>query len=55
MTQVVCRIPKSEWIARYGGQALLDREGFKVVPCNNCDDPICHGWRVVRREDKANG
>ena len=39
-----------EWIERYGGQALLDREGFDVVPCNGeCGDLICHGWRVQRK------
>lgn len=52
-----------EWIARYGGQQLLAKlvalhnEGqsdFDVVPCTNCDDPICHGWRVVPREKGDN-
>jgi hypothetical protein len=43
-------MPKHEWIEMYGGQALLDAEGFDVVRCWRCDDPICHGWRVVRRE-----
>jgi hypothetical protein len=40
-------LTKDEWIARYGGQDLLDREGLIVIPClAECDDPICHGWRV---------
>lgn len=43
------RFSKAEWIEQYGGQALLDREGFEVVPCVNCDDSICHGWRVQKR------
>ena len=42
-------LTKEEWIRCYGGQELLDREGFDVVPCTNCDDGICHGWRVVPR------
>lgn len=46
-------IPKSEWIERYGGQALLDAEGFDVVPCENCDDKICHGWRVQSKEQNV--
>lgn len=46
MEQKVHLISKAEWIARYGGQALLDQEGFEVIPCNHCQDPICHGWRV---------
>lgn len=42
------RISKERWIVMYGGQELLDAEGFQVVPCGaNCDDSICHGWRVV--------
>jgi hypothetical protein len=41
------RIPLPEWITRYGGQELLDREGLEVLPCGEeCDDRICHGWRV---------
>ena len=40
---------RAEWIERYGGQALLDREGLAVVPCGaDCADVICHGWRVVK-------
>lgn len=44
-------LTRDEWIQRYGGQALLDREGFDVVPCDpaTCDDSICHGWRVVAK------
>lgn len=41
---------KAKWIERYGGQSVLDREGFDVVPCVDCGDSICHGWRVVPRE-----
>lgn len=44
-------LPKDEWIALYGGQAVLDAEGFDVVPCGtDCEDSVCHGWRVVRKE-----
>lgn len=39
-------LSKEEWIGRYGGQALLDSEGFEVVRCVKCDDRICCGWRV---------
>lgn len=39
-------LTKARWIEGYGGQDLLDREGFEVVPCIDCDDAICHGWRV---------
>ena len=47
------KLTKDEWIERYGGQALLDADGFDVVPCVNCDDSVCHGWRVAPniRED----
>lgn len=45
------KLTKMEWIERYGGQELLDCEGFDVVPCfASCDDPICHGWRVVKKD-----
>lgn len=44
------KLTKAQWIEQYGGQAVLDREGFDVVPCVDCGDSICHGWRVVRRE-----
>ena len=43
------KLTKEEWVARYGGQALLDREGLEVVPCLDCRDSICHGWRVRKR------
>jgi hypothetical protein len=43
------KLTKRQWIERYGGQELLDREGFDVVPCEQCDDSVCHGWRVVPR------
>ncbi len=41
-------LPKWKWIEMYGGQALLDKEGFEVIPCDpkKCDDSVCHGWRV---------
>jgi hypothetical protein len=44
-------VSKLEWIEMYGGQAVLDREGFEVVPCDptKCSDHICHGWRVQRK------
>lgn len=44
------KLTREQWVERYGGQALLDREGFDVVPCFSCNDPICHGWRVQRKE-----
>lgn len=46
MTDEVMRLSKQQWIEKYGGQQLLDREGFEVVPCVGCKDSICHGWRV---------
>jgi hypothetical protein len=39
-------VSKSEWIEMYGGQAQLDRLGLEVIPCVDCGDSICHGWRV---------
>lgn len=40
-------LTKEEWIKKYGGQELLDKEGFEVVPCDDtCTDSVCHGWRV---------
>lgn len=42
-------ITKDEWKQLYGGQMLLDAEGFDVVACYDCDDSICHGWRVIPR------
>lgn len=42
-------LSKKEWIKRYGGQELIDSEGFEVVPCVKCDDHICHGWKVQRK------
>ncbi len=47
MTQKV-NLTKEEWIERYGGAALLKVEGFTVVPCVDCTDSICHGWKVER-------
>lgn len=44
------KITKAAWIIRYGGQSLLDAEGFEVVPCENCTDTICHGWKVQRKQ-----
>lgn len=44
-------LTKSRWIEMYGGQEKLDAENFDVVECDkrNCDDSLCHGWRVVPR------
>lgn len=50
MTKI--ELTRWQWIERYGGQALLDAEGFEVVPCVDCDDHICHGWRVVPKEQR---
>ena len=43
------QLTKAQWVERYGWQAVLDREGFDVVPCVNCGDSICHGWKVERK------
>jgi hypothetical protein len=45
------QLTKQQWIEHYGGQALLDREGFEVIRCHpeDCEDPVCHGWRVRRK------
>ena len=48
------QISKDDWIKKYGGQALLDAEGFDVVECIECDDLICHGWRVQKRTSMKN-
>ena len=47
------RLTKAQWIEWYGGQAVLDREGFDVVPCVDCKDSICHGWKVERRAEAS--
>ena len=46
------RLPltKTQWIEKYGGQQVIDAEGFVAAPpAFSCDDTICHGWRVVPR------
>lgn len=43
---------KKEWIEAYGGQAVLDNEGFDVVPCTDCSDHVCFGWIVVNRKQE---
>lgn len=40
------KLTKKQWIEMYGGQAAIEEAGVVVVPCVDCDDPICHGWRV---------
>jgi hypothetical protein len=47
------KVTKERWIEMYGGQAVLDREGFEVVPCADCKDPLCHGWRVRPKTAEA--
>jgi len=46
-------VTKAQWIEMYGGQAALDREGFDVVPCVDCTDNLCHGWRVRPKAAEA--
>ncbi len=41
------KLTKNAWITRYGGMEVLIREKMTVVPCTNCQDSICHGWKVV--------
>lgn len=41
------KLTRQQWINRYGGQALLDSEKMTVVPCTDCTDSVCHGWKVV--------
>lgn len=41
-------VSRAEWIEKYGGGAQLVAEGMEVVPCTDCDDAICHGWRVQK-------
>jgi len=44
------KLSKAEWIEKYGGQKVLDAEGFEVVPCGeDCADSVCHGWKVVSK------
>jgi hypothetical protein len=45
------KVTKERWIEMYGGQAVLDREGFDVVPCVDCKDSVCHGWMVKLKTD----
>jgi|ERR1039458_851968 hypothetical protein len=46
------QLSKQQWIEMYGGRALLDLEDFEVVRCLNCEDSICHGWKVVKKVAK---
>lgn len=37
---------KAQWIAKYGGQELLDLGGLEVIPCGfpcHYGDNICYG------------
>lgn len=43
---------KGQWIKMYGGQELLDLEGVEVVLCTSCDDVICNGWRVQKKNER---
>ena len=41
------KLSKQAWINKYGGIELIRSEGMMVVPCINCDDTICHGWKLT--------
>jgi len=49
MSDTSNHVSKQRWIDLYGGQEMLDAEGFDVVPCIDCADPACRGWRVVNK------
>lgn len=41
---------KSEWIRLASAQELLDTGNYEVVPCVNCDDMVCHGWKLQPKQ-----
>jgi hypothetical protein len=41
------KLTKEQWIKRYGGLSQLRAERMTVVPCVDCTDSVCHGWKVV--------
>jgi hypothetical protein len=46
-------LTRRQWITRYGGQERLDAEQMTVVPCIDCGDSVCHGWKVVNTSTLA--
>ncbi len=45
------KLSRREWIRMYGENNYLEdliRLGFWAVPCLNCTDTICHGWKMER-------
>jgi len=44
------RLTRRRWIELYGISAYKEmlRIGYWAVPCVNCADSICHGWKLER-------
>jgi hypothetical protein len=52
MAETKHMLSMERWIEMYGGQHLIDHFNLEVVPCgDDCDDTVCHGWKVVRKEE----
>lgn len=48
MTKLI-KLSKEQWLSKFGGLShLSEPENWEVVPCVDCDDNICHGWKVER-------
>ncbi len=50
---VLIPLTREEWIKRALVQTMLDTGRFQVVPCINCDDTVCHGWRIETKPPAA--
>ncbi len=47
---MITKLTRRRWIELYGELNYIDdlRRGYWAVPCLNCTDTICHGWKMER-------
>lgn len=58
-------LSREAWLAKYAGlpgepqetsiaraRVYLEAKNMDMVPCVDCDDTVCHGWTLVRKESK---
>lgn len=38
------KLTRDRWIKMHGEDGLL---GMMVIPCVDCTDSVCHGWKVL--------
>jgi hypothetical protein len=50
--KTIKKLTKDQWIRKYGGKELLAKERLEVVPCTDCQDTICHGWKVIPKSNE---